>query len=202
MALRASPKITGHQFPDDAYFSDTIIVAIISTLVLMPVGTILQQMMDLSNTVHAPFGWQETIPNVFVRILVGGSDGHRSWHWAFPPHHRKSLIALRRPMNPVFQWVLENGGNPSIVIIYDHVAKLLGWIKSLIFGEEPEVGPAEAQMHEHKEPEVRPELAVGPPRPPRRGKLQRCPRCGGSDGNRRPSPRDAGGGPGGPRGRP
>lgn len=86
-----------HQFPDATYISDTIIVALITTAVLFPVSGILMQMMDLSNTVHVPFGWQETIPNGFLRVAIGGEDGHRSWHWWFPEGQRKSLIVRNGP---------------------------------------------------------------------------------------------------------
>lgn len=54
-------------------------------------------MLELSNAVQAPYGWQDTIPNVFLRYLIGGKNGHRSWHWHFPAGERKSVIVRRLP---------------------------------------------------------------------------------------------------------
>lgn len=47
--------LAGHQFPDDAYISDTVIVALISVAVLFPVSGILQQLMELSNEVMCAY---------------------------------------------------------------------------------------------------------------------------------------------------
>lgn len=177
-----------HQFPDDAYISDTILVAVISVLVLFPVNGILQQFMELSNVVKVrahhrdeiagglewlcvaeawrlcapelllrllvgstltclpvsvPFstqaseGWQGTPSHKLLRTLLGGKDGHRSWHWHFP-EHKKSLFARRRPMSAGYQWLLDNGDNAAIIILWDHLMKvydlLKGAILSLVIG--------------------------------------------------------------------
>lgn len=57
-------------------------------------------------------------------------------------------------MNVAFRWLLDNGGNSIIVIVWDHVVKLLTWLKELALGEdEDDQGPAERGMG--LEPEVR-----------------------------------------------
>lgn len=58
-------------------------------------------------------------------------------------------------MSGAFRWLLDNGGNPTIIILWDHTMLLYSWVKSLITGDygEAEVGPAEARMQ--MEPEVR-----------------------------------------------
>lgn len=120
------------QFPDDAYISDTILVAIISVCVLFPVSGILAQLMELSNTVKASKGWQATPSHKILRTLLGGVDGHRSWHWFFPEGQKKSLFARRKPMSPGYRWLLDNGDTPLIVLLWEHVQSLVQLITAAV----------------------------------------------------------------------
>lgn len=76
-----------------------------------------QEIMVLGNIVNASAGWQETPPHKLFKTLLGGKNGHRSWHWHFPRGQR-SLVATKDPMGKGYKCE----EIPSIVSAAPHAA--------------------------------------------------------------------------------
>jgi len=50
--------------------------------------------------VECPEGWQGLPDARWKRVLIGGNNGHRSWHWHYPKDAKKLVLARPRPAQP------------------------------------------------------------------------------------------------------
>jgi hypothetical protein len=98
-----------HAFPDDAYDTDQIFVALISVAVALPVRTLLLRAFELANERDddVPEAWL-TAPAAPWLPLLFGTDAHRSWHFTGSS-----------PVHSVVRWMALNPGEPPVEPLRD-----------------------------------------------------------------------------------
>jgi hypothetical protein len=76
-------------FPDDSVPSDTVVVALISIAIALPVGIFIGSAFELANDSEAPESWLAW--SGLPRLLLGAA-AHRRWHWTGPAGRPSRLV--------------------------------------------------------------------------------------------------------------
>jgi hypothetical protein len=104
-------------FPDDAYTTDQILVALISVAVALPVDLFLMRAFEIANEVDgAPECWLDAPPGSW-RLLLG-KDAHGDWH--FTDAERE------QPVSELTKWLVRRGSEPLLAA----TLRLLAWLRA------------------------------------------------------------------------
>lgn len=96
--------------------------------VAIPVNNVLHVAMALSNIVESSDQWV-SLPegNILPRVLGGFEDDpHRSWHWQYPSGSH--ILGAEKPMRGSYKFLLENGGEEIVVMLFTWSLALFGWL--------------------------------------------------------------------------
>ena len=173
-AVMLDPDWVCTAFPDDNSSTDGYVVALISVAVCFPITGILALLFDLSNEIEMPDGWMEQPDSKWQRILLGGRDPVRGWHWHYDegsdrPEH--DVLPRRQPVNWMYLWLLNNGDTPLVLLIIGWAQKLCETVQSALGfaraeqggdtkeestdAEAPEAAAAEERENEAREAQAR-----------------------------------------------
>jgi hypothetical protein len=104
-------------FPDDAYVTDQLLVALISVAVALPVDLFLMRAFEIANEIDgAPECWLDAPPGSWRLVL--GKDAHGDWH--FTDAERE------KPVSELTKWLVRRGSEPLLAA----VLRLLAWLRA------------------------------------------------------------------------
>ena len=107
-------EYTCHQFPDDDVTSDTIIVALISIAIAIPVTVFLGSCFEIANDSDAPESWLAY--GGLVRFVLGRT-AHRRWHYT------------RGEQPPRFvRWYIRSADAPKLETLINLCHSLVAWL--------------------------------------------------------------------------
>jgi hypothetical protein len=102
-------------FPDDGVPSDTVVVALISLAIALPVGIFVSSAFELANDSEAPESWLAW--RGVARLLLGGANAHRRWHWT----------GAAGPPSRFVAWRCRSADAPSVEILINLWLLLKAW---------------------------------------------------------------------------
>jgi hypothetical protein len=109
-------------FPDDAFVTDQLLVALISVAVALPVELFLARAFEIANEIDdAPECWLDAPPGIMRPLL--GKDAHGDWH--FTDAERE------QPVSELIKWFVRRGSEPLLVA----ALRLIAWLRARWCGD-------------------------------------------------------------------